>query len=108
MKDKRVRMCKIWRDKLAEDEAWFDNVITLDEARMYCYKPAMKQATSCWLKKGSEPHLKQRITKSAQKCMAITFFDHKGVIFTYWIPQGQIENKECMIKVFEQLKRVLV
>ncbi len=103
-KDERVRVCKIWCDKLAEEEIWFDNVITF-EAWMHCQKPAMKQATSCWLKKGSEPPLKQKATKSGQKCMAITFFDHKGVIFTHWVPQGQEVNKEYMIKV---LKRVYI
>ncbi len=51
MKDERVRVCKIWLDKLAKEETWFDNVITLDEAWMYYHEPAMKQATSCWLKK---------------------------------------------------------
>ncbi len=93
MKDERVRVCKIWSDKLVEDEAWFDYVITLDEVWMYCYKLAMKQATNCWLKKGSEQPLKQRVTKSAQKCMAITFFNHKGVIFTHWVPQGRTVDK---------------
>ncbi len=57
MKDECVLVGKIWRDKLAEDEIWFDNVITLYEAWMYCHKLAMKQATSCWLKKGVN-HLK--------------------------------------------------
>ncbi len=90
---------KIWHDKLAEDETWFHNVITLDEAWTYCHEPAMNQAISCWLKEGSEPPLKQRATKSTQKCMAITFFDHEGVIFTHWVPQGQTVNKEYMIKV---------
>ncbi len=47
MKDARVCMCKIWRDKLAEDETWFDNVIILDKEWMYCHKLAMNEATSC-------------------------------------------------------------
>ncbi len=106
MKDERVCVCKIWCDKLAENETWFDDVITFDEAWMYYHELAMKQARSCWLKKGSKPPLKQRATKSAQKCMAITFFDHKGVIFMHWVPQGQIVNKEYMIKVFKELKCV--
>ncbi len=104
MKDQHVCVCKLWHDNLAKDETWFDNVITRNEAWMYHHEPAMKQATSCWFKKGSEPPLKQIASKSTQKCMAITFFDHKGVIFTKWVPQGQTVNKEYMIKLFKQLK----
>ena len=106
MKGERVRVCTLWRDALAADPTWFDNVVTMDEAWMYCYDPAMKYATTEWRPKGSEPPVKQRATKSMSKALAITFFDKWGVIFMHWVPRGQTVNQHYMIKVFRQLTSV--
>ncbi len=46
IKAKRVRICEYWRNRLAEDETWFEDVVTMDESRMYCYNQVTKQYTS--------------------------------------------------------------
>ncbi len=38
-------ICAYWRDRSAEDETWFVDVITIDESWMYCYDPTTKQST---------------------------------------------------------------
>ncbi len=67
------------------------------------------QSTSQWQFRGAEPLIKQKVIKSINKALVITFFDKQGVFYTNWMLRDMKDvNKEYTIKIFHQLKHIRI
>ncbi len=99
-KENHVRIMGEWIQHLEEDETWFNNIITCDEMWLYQYDPEMKQQSSQWVKKSTGPPKKACAQKSGLKGML------KGMIFTYYVPEGQTINTKYYKTVLMTLIRI--
>ena len=65
---------------VADEDRFFDRIITGDETWVYQYDPETKQQSKPWLPRGSSGPIKFKSERSVKKVMAIVFWDSKGVV----------------------------
>ncbi len=106
MKAGCVRVGQLWIEDCCADPDWLNNVITADESWMYACNPLLKRQSIKWRKKGVTPPLKVKVQTSATKVMAITFFDHCGMVYCHFVHPGHTVNAYYYIGVLEKLVRV--
>ena len=104
--DQKERRCHDSREMVElinSDPAVLNALMTCDETWVYYYDQETKRQSFQWKRAGSSRPKKTRQSKSTHKLLMIPFFDSTGMIYMYWVPTGQIVNKEYY---FELLKGV--
>ncbi len=103
-----ITLCEYWSECVCkEGDGWWKIIITADESWIYAYDPATKQQSTEWVKKGEGPPKKGRATKFTQKATVITFFDYRGVVYTFQCqlaPKKGVDS-EYYISVLKQLTK---
>ena len=64
----------------ADEDRFFDRIITGDETWVYQYDPETKQQSKQWLPRGSSGPIKFNYERSVKKVMATAFWDSEGVV----------------------------
>ena len=64
----------------ADEDRFFDQIITGDETWVYQYDPETKQHSKQWLPCGSSGPIKFKSERSVKKVMATVFWDSEGVV----------------------------
>ena len=64
----------------ADEDRFFDRIITGDETWVYLYDPETKQQSKQWLPRGSSGPIKFKSERSVKKVMATVFWDSEGVV----------------------------
>ena len=64
----------------ADEDRFFERIITGDETWVYQYNPETKQQYKQWLPRGSSGPIKFKFERSVKKVMATVFWDSKGVV----------------------------
>ena len=59
----------------ADEDCFFDRIITRDETWVYQYDPEIKQQSKQWLPRGSSGPIKFKSETSVKKVMATVFWD---------------------------------
>ena len=93
-KERRYHDSREMVELINSDPTVLDALVTCDESWIYCYDPETKKQ-SCQGKHASSPRLKKaRQRKSTHKLLMILFFffDSTGMIYMYWVPNGQTVN----------------
>jgi hypothetical protein len=76
------------QDDPGQGEELPGKINTMDESAVSIHMPAIKMQSKQWLKKGTPGPKKAKVAVSRMKQMVHAFFDNKGVIYTYHVPQG--------------------
>ena len=76
-----------------------------NESWIYCYDPGTRRQSSQWKHTGSPRPKKARQSKSTHKPLMIPFLDSTGIIYIYWVPTGQIVNKEYYVEVLREFRK---
>ena len=76
-----------------------------DEIWIYCYDPETKRQSSQWKHAGYPRPKKARQSKFTHKHLMIPCFDSTGMIYMYWVPTGQIVNKEYYVQVLMEFSK---
>ena len=64
----------------ADEDRFFDRIITGDKTWVYLYDPKTKQQSKQWLPRGSSGLIKFKSERSVKKVMATVFWDSEGVV----------------------------
>ena len=80
------------------------SVVTMDETMVSFHTPETKERSKQWLPRGSPGPVKAKVIASRKKQMVLSFFDHQGLIFQRFAPQGTSINGDFII---EALKKFL-
>ena len=65
----------------ADEDRFFDRIITGDKTWVYQYDPETKQQSKQWLPRGTSGPIKFKSERSDKKVMATVFWDSEGVDF---------------------------
>ncbi len=98
-----VKVCQYLMEQVVNEVDYLNNIITTDKTWIYCYNPMFKQQTSKLVLRGSSHLLKPLATKLKIKCMVITFFDQKGLVYTRAVPDSQTVNADWYVEVQKRL-----
>lgn len=89
-KQVRVECCKEFLELCGENPSnIFDRLVTGDETWVHHYDPESKQESMQWVKKGTQPPKKFKVTPSAGKIMATVFWDSKGILLIEYTKKGE-------------------
>lgn len=77
--------------------------VTGDESWIYSYDPETKEMSKQWLKKGSNPPIKAKVTKSAGKTMLTLFFDAEGWLLADFLEKGRTINGQYYASILKKL-----
>ncbi|UYV77340.1 hypothetical protein LAZ67_15000550 [Cordylochernes scorpioides] len=72
------------------DPHWLKIVIMGDETSVYGYEPETKSQSSQRLEHGEPRFKKARMIKSKLKCLLITFFDVKELVYYEFVPEEKL------------------
>ena len=87
------------------DPAVLDALVTCNESWISCYDTETNRQSSQGKHAGSPRPKKARQSKSTHKLLMILFFDSTGMIYMYWVPIGQIVNKEYYTEVSRKFRK---
>ena len=82
-----------------EGENFMDRIVTVDETWISSYRPETKAQSTMWKTPGSPSPKKFIMSQSTKKQMYVVFFDARGVILVYAIPQRQTVDAAYYMKV---------
>ena len=74
----------------ADEDCFFDRIITGDETWVYYYDPKIKQQSKQWLPCGSSGPIKFKSERSVKKVMATVFWDSEGVVLVGFLLRAPI------------------
>jgi hypothetical protein len=114
-KDERVRQSENllqllrWHSRVA-----LNNIVTMDASNVSFLTPETKRQAKQWVKKGQPGPLKAKVHASRTKQMVLVVFDAKAVIFTNFVPKGEIVNASYIqtalarfLKVFRHKRSIM-
>ncbi len=81
-------------------------IVTMDETWVYMYDPASKVQSSEWLATGDPRPSKSRRTRAVGKCMLLTFFDWKGMIYYEYV-RGCTVNSVLFVRILSRFQAAL-
>ena len=99
-----------WRFLLkieADDDCFFDRIITGDETWVYQYDPETKQQSKQWLPCESSGPIKFKSERSVKKVMAIVFWDSEGVVLVDFLEGRKTVTGTYYIEVLRKFRAKL-
>lgn len=72
-----------------QGDGFLHHIVTGDETWIHHSEPESKVQSKQWVRAGSPPPKKFKLSPSAGKVMAIIFWDYKGVVLTHYVPKGR-------------------
>ena len=82
--------------------------VTVDETWIYYYDPESKQQSKQWKPRGSNPPLKFKAQRSADKVLATIFWDADGIIFIDYLEKGKTINGAYYANLIRRLRQELI
>ncbi len=71
------------------EDIHIDHLITEDESWFWVWDPASKQANAQWLSAEEDRPQVAHTERSTKKTMLVMFFDHLGMVYHEWVPDGR-------------------
>lgn len=104
-KRERVDCSREFLDRCKEQkEEIMARIVTGDETWVHHYEPESKQESMQWLKKGTTPPKKFKVSQSAGKIMATIFWDSEGILLIDYKERGVSITGEYYASLLAQLK----
>ena len=91
----------------ADEDHFFDRIITVDETWVYQYDPDTKQQSKQWLPCGSSGPIKFKSERSVKKVMATVFWDSEGVVLVDFLEGKKTVTGTYYVKVLRKLRAKL-
>ena len=91
----------------ADEDCFFDRIITGDETWVYQYDSETKQQSKQWLSHGSSGPIKFKSERSVKKVMATVFWDSKGVVLVDFLEGKKTVTGAYCVEVLRKLKAKL-
>ena len=91
----------------ADEDRFFDRIISGDEKWVYQYDPETKQQSKQWLPCGSSGPIKFKSERSVKKVMAIVFWDSKEVVLVDFLEGKKTVTGAYYVKVLRKLRAKL-
>ena len=101
----RVQCCRELRQMCESDQTFFERIVTGDETWIHYYEPETKQQSMEWRHPSSPKPKKFRCERSANKLLAVVFWDIHGVILIDFLPRGATMNSDRYIETLNKLKK---
>ncbi|RUS78489.1 hypothetical protein EGW08_013736 [Elysia chlorotica] len=107
-KKERADCCKhlLWLE--ANDDLFFQKIVTMDETWIYQFDPEPKNASMQWKRPSSPPPKKAKVTQSSGKVMLSCFWDCEGIIMTDYMEKGKTITREYYSGLLKRLRSELV
>ena len=90
-----------------EGDQFMNSIVTGDESWAHHYEPESKRQSMQWHHLGSPSPKKFKSSSSAGKVMMTGFWDHRGVIFTDFLPKGETVNSRRYCDTLKKLARAI-
>ena len=91
----------------ADEDRFFDQIITEDETWVYQYDLEIKQQSKQWLTRGSSGPIKFKSERSVKKVMTTVFWDSKGVVLVDFLEGKQTVTGAYYVEVLRKLRAKL-
>ena len=91
----------------ANEDCFFDRIITADETWVYQYDPETKQQSKQWLPCGSSGPIKFKSERSVKKVMATVFWDSEGVVLVDFLEGKKTVTGTYYVEVLRKLRAKL-
>ena len=92
----------------ADEDRFFDRIITGDETWVYQYDPETKQQSKKqWLLRGSSGPIKFKSEKAVKKVMATVFWDSEGVVLVGFLEGKKTVAGAYYVGVVRKLRAIL-
>ena len=91
----------------ADEDHFFDRIITGDETWVYQYDPETKQQSKQWLPCGSSGPIKFKSERSVKKVMATVFWDSEGVMPVDFLKGKKTVTGAYYVEVLRKLRAKL-
>ena len=91
----------------ADEDRFFDRIITGDETWVYQYDPETKQQSKLWLPRGSSGPIKFKSERSVKKVMATVFWDSEGVVLVDFLEGKKTVTGAYYVEVLRKLRAKL-
>ena len=82
-----------------EGEEFLDSIVTEDESWFPLFSPESKRQSMQWKHKDSPPPTKCRALESQKKVLYAVFWDAKGIILAYPVPEGTTISGETYTRI---------
>ncbi len=79
-------------NRLRATPSFIKKIVTIAESWVYQYDPELKRQASQWLTKNQPHPVHPCHTLATKKCMLVTFFDHKGIVYMEFIRSGTVDT----------------
>ncbi len=93
----RAALCTLGRNGAV------NRVICGDESWFYVWDPSSRRENCQWLASNAPTPAVPMREQSTQKVMLIIFFDHFGLVYRRFVPQGQGVNGQLYLQVLQEL-----
>ena len=91
----------------ADEDRFFDWIITKDKTWVYLYDPETKQQSKQWFPRGSSGPIKFKSGRSVKKVMATVFWDSKGVVLVDFLEDKKTVTGAYYVEVSRKLRAKL-
>ena len=88
----------------ADEDCFFDRIITKDKTWVYHYDPETKQQSKQWLPRGSSGPIKFKSKRSVKKVMATVFWDSKGVVLVDFLEGKKTVTGHLLRRSFKKIE----
>jgi histone-lysine N-methyltransferase SETMAR len=92
----------------ADPNNFVSRVVTGDETWVYYYDPETKQQSMQWIKKGSRPPVKARVSKSVGKVMLSLFWDCDGPLLVDFMPKKSTIKSQYYCELLAKLRDAIL
>ncbi|RUS86550.1 hypothetical protein EGW08_005689 [Elysia chlorotica] len=107
-KKERADCCKHLLRLEANDDLFFQKIVTMGETWIYQFDPEPKNASMQWKRPSSPPPKKAKVTQSSGKVMLSCFWDCEGIIMTDYMEKGKTITGEYYSGLLKRLRSELV
>ena len=104
----RANCCKHLLRTEANEDLFFQKMVTMDETWIYQFEPEPKNASMQWKRPSSPPPKNAEVTQSSGKVMLSCFWDYEGIIMTEYMEKGKIITGEYYSGLLKRLTSELV
>ena len=91
----------------ADEDGFFDRIITGDKTWVYQYDPETKQQSKQWLPRGSSGPIKFKSERSVKKVMATVFWVSEGVVLVDFLEGKKTVTGAYYVEVLKKLRAKL-
>ena len=91
----------------ADEDRFFDRIITGDETWVYQYDPETKQQSKQWLPRGSSGPIKFKSERSVKKAIATVFWDCEEVVLVDFLEGKKTVTGAYYVEVLKKLRAKL-